>query len=76
MNLKNRLEHIFEPLFSECSFGYRPGRSLHQAMRKIYRELMEGCEWIVDEDLQDFFETVHHERLINMMPKKSVMAAS
>jgi len=34
--LKNRLEPIFEPLFSECSFGYRAGRSTHQAMRKIY----------------------------------------
>ncbi|WP_025689689.1 reverse transcriptase family protein [Paenibacillus zanthoxyli] len=34
-NKKNRLEPIFEPLFSGCSFGYRPGRSMHQAMRKI-----------------------------------------
>ena len=53
--LKNRLEPIFEPMFSESSFGYRPGRSAHQAMSKIYRELMGGCEWIVDADLQDFF---------------------
>lgn len=56
--LKNRLEPIFEPLFSECSFGYRPGRSTHQAMRKIYREITDGCEWIVDADLRDFFGKV------------------
>lgn len=68
--LKNRLEPIFEPLFSECSFGYRLGRSTHQAMRKIYRELMEGCEWIVDADLRNFFGTVHHERLIDMIAEQ------
>lgn len=68
--LKNRLEPIFEPLFSECSFGYRPGRSTHQAMRKIYREIMDGCEWIVDADLRDFFGTVHHEPLIEMIAEQ------
>ncbi len=68
--LKNRLEPIFEPLFSECSFGYRPGRSTHQAMRKIYRELMDGYEWVVDADLRDFFGTVHHEPLIDMIAEQ------
>ncbi|MEK4007756.1 reverse transcriptase domain-containing protein [Paenibacillus sp. FSL H3-0333] len=68
--LKNRLELIFEPLFSECSFGYRPGKSTHQAMRKIYRELMDGCEWIVDADLRDFFGTVHHEPLIDRIAEQ------
>ncbi|WP_313639116.1 reverse transcriptase domain-containing protein [Paenibacillus sp.] len=68
--LKNRLEPIFEPLFSERSFEYRPGRSTHQAMRKIYRELMDGCEWVVDADLRDFFGTVHHEPLIDMIAKQ------
>ncbi|UQZ86461.1 Group II intron-encoded protein LtrA [Paenibacillus konkukensis] len=51
--LKNRLEPIRESLFSECSFGYRSGRSTHQALRKIYRELMDGCEWVVDADLRE-----------------------
>jgi len=68
--LKNRLEPIFEPLFSESSFGYRPGRSPHQAMRKIYRELMNGCEWVVDADLRDFFGTVHHEPLMDMIAER------
>jgi len=60
--LKNRLEPIFELGFNDCSFGYRPGRSPHQAMRKIYRELLRGYEWIVDADLKDFFGSVQHER--------------
>jgi len=68
--LRNRLEPIFEPLFSESSFGYRPGRSTHQAMRKIYRELMAGYEWIVDADLRDFFGTVQHEPLIDMIAEQ------
>lgn len=68
--LKNRLEPIFEPEFSNSSFGYRPGRSTHQAMRKIYYEIMDGCEWVVDADLRDFFGTVHHERLIDMIAEK------
>ncbi|WP_248927525.1 group II intron reverse transcriptase/maturase [Paenibacillus hamazuiensis] len=68
--LKNRLEPIFEPMFSECSFGYRPGCSTHQAMRKIYLEIMDGCEWIVDADLRDFFGTVRHEPLIDMIAEQ------
>jgi RNA-directed DNA polymerase len=68
--LKNRLEPIFEPCFSDCSFGYRTGRSTHQAMRKIYREILNGNEWVLDADLKDFFGNVHHERLIDMIAEK------
>ena len=68
--LKNRLEPIFEPEFSECSYGYRPGRSAHQAMRKIYHEIMHGHEWVVDADLRDFFGNVGHEALIDMIAEK------
>ncbi|WP_242836759.1 reverse transcriptase domain-containing protein [Desulfotomaculum nigrificans] len=39
-------------------------------MRKIYYEMMDGCEWVVDADLRDFFGTVHHERLIDMIAEK------
>lgn len=68
--LKNRLEPIFEPEFSDCSYGYRPGRSAHQAMRKIYREIMTGHEWVVDADLRDFFGNVEHEALLDMIAEK------
>lgn len=68
--LKNRLEPIFEPVFSQSSFGYRPDRSAHQAMRKIYREIQDGHEWVVDADLRDFFGTVQHEKLIDMIAER------
>jgi retron-type reverse transcriptase len=55
--LTNRLEPIFEPVFDDANFGYRKGRSAKDALRKVWKELKEGREWIVDADLQDFLET-------------------
>ena len=68
--LKNRLEPIFEPVFNDCSFGYRPGRSAHDALRKIWRELMAGYQWVVDADLRDYFGSVDHEKLITMVAER------
>ncbi|MDF9410099.1 group II intron reverse transcriptase/maturase, partial [Pelotomaculum isophthalicicum JI] len=68
--LKNRLEPIFEPEFNDCSFGYRPGRSPHDAMRKIWLELMAGYHWIVDADLKDYFGSVSHKKLIDMVAER------
>ena len=68
--LKNRLEPIFEPVFNDCSFGYRPGRSAHDALRKIWRELTEGYQWVVDADLRDYFGSVDHEKLITMVSER------
>ena len=48
--LLNRLEPIFEPVFDEANFGYRRGRSTKDAMRKVWREIQSGREWIVDAD--------------------------
>src|SRR5438094_4046311 len=53
--LLNRLEPIFEPIFDDASFGYRRGRSTKDALRKIWKEIQSGSEWIVDADLRDFF---------------------
>ena len=55
--LLNRLESIFEPVFDDASFGYRRGRSSKHALRKIWRELDSGSEWIVDADLRGFFDS-------------------
>lgn len=60
------LEPIFEPTFGEASFGYRPGRSAHMAMRRIWRQL-EQAEWIVDADISDFFGSLSHELLIDLV---------
>ena len=56
--LLNRLEPIFEPVFDDASFGYRRGRSTKDALRKIWKEIQSGSEWIVDADLRDFLDRV------------------
>ena len=68
--LQNRLEPIFEPVFDDASFGYRTGRSTKDALRKIWRELSEGKEWIVDADLKDFFGSVDHEKLLALVNRR------
>jgi RNA-directed DNA polymerase len=53
--LVQRMGPIFEPTFLDSAFGYRPGRSPHDAMRKVWQELNAGYGWIVDADLRQFF---------------------
>lgn len=60
------LAPIFEPTFREASFGYRPGRSAHMAMRRIWRQLGQA-EWIVDADISDFFGSLSHELLVDLV---------
>ena len=55
------VEH-FDPTFSEFSYGFRPGRSAHQAIEQTQRYIAEGCSWIVEMDLAKFFDTVNHIR--------------
>jgi len=59
------LEPIFEPTFSEVSFGFRPGRSTHMAMRRIWKQLQAGSTWVVDADIVDFFGTLSHDVLVD-----------
>jgi len=68
--LLNRLEPIFEPVFDDANFGYRPGRSTKGALRKVWRELEQGCEWVVDADLRDFFGTADHQKLITLLNQR------
>jgi RNA-directed DNA polymerase len=68
--LVQRMEPIFEPNFADCSFGYRPGRSPHMAMREVWKALMAGYEWIVDADLRQFFDTIKQERLIDLISEE------
>src|SRR5438309_6135218 len=65
--LLNRLEPIFEPVFDDANFGYRRGRSTKGAMRKVWKEIQSGREWIVDGDLKDFFGSVDHEKLLTLV---------
>jgi RNA-directed DNA polymerase len=68
--LLNRLEPIFEPVFDEANFGYRRGRSTKDAMRKVWKEIQSGREWIVDGDLKDFFGSVDHEKLLTLIAQR------
>jgi len=68
--LLNRLEPIFEPMFDDASFGYRRGRSTKDALRKIWKEIKGGSEWIVDADLRDFFGSVDHEKLLTLVAQR------
>src|SRR5881296_518649 len=68
--LLNRLEPIFEPVFDEANFGYRRGRSTKDALRKVWGEMQDGCEWIVDADLRDFFGSVDHEKLLTLVAQQ------
>lgn len=54
----------YEPIFSEHSYGFRPGRNAHQALRKGGGYAAEGLNWVVDIDLAKFFDEVNHDRLL------------
>ena len=61
--LKAVLEPIFEADFLDCSFGFRPGRSAHQALEVIREEVNRGRVWIVDADIASFFDSIRPEVL-------------
>jgi len=58
------LEAIFEADFEECSHGFRPGRSAHDALRAIHQNLKEGLVAVYDADLAGYFDSIPHERLM------------
>jgi len=58
------LTKLYEPVFSDYSYGFRPNRSAHQALRMAGRYVAEGRDWVVDIDLEKFFDTVNHDRLM------------
>ena len=68
--LVNRIEPIFEEVFDAGSFGYRKGRQTRDALKKIWHEIEEGNEWIVDADLKDYFGSVDHEKLIVLVAQR------
>jgi len=59
------LQPLFEPLFSDASYGFRPNRNPIQAVRKVQEYLEQGYEYIVDADIEDFFGTISHRTLMN-----------
>jgi len=61
------LTPIFDPGFSDSSFGFRPGRNAHQAIRQVQRHVKDGYAMAVDIDLAKFFDTVNHDVLMKIM---------
>jgi RNA-directed DNA polymerase len=64
------LSLVFEPQFSESSYGFRPGRSAHQAVQKARDYVAEGRRWVVDLDLEKFFDRVNHDVLMSRLARK------
>lgn len=64
------LQWNWEPTFSESSYGFRPERSAHGAVEKAQRYIEAGYRWVVDIDLEKFFDTVHQDRLMARMAQR------
>ena len=70
--LKELLEPIFEPLFSDHSYGFRPERNQRQAVEAARRIVARGKPCVVDIDLSKFFDRIHHDRLIGRLSQQVV----
>lgn len=61
------ISEIYENIFSEYSYGFRPGRSCHDAIKQALEYLNDGCEWVIDIDIEQFFDKVNHDKLIQIL---------
>lgn len=68
--LQQVLQPIFDPQFSEASFGFRPKRNAHQAVRRAQQFAAEGWTWVVDLDLEKFFDRVNHDVLMARVARR------
>jgi group II intron reverse transcriptase/maturase len=64
------LQPLFEPTFSDGSFGFRPGRNAHQAVRRAQACIRAGKRWVVDLDLEKFFDRVNHDVLMARVARR------
>jgi len=64
------LSPLFEPTFSEHSYGFRPNRSAHQAVLAAQSHVESGYDWVVDLDLEKFFDRVNHDRLMHQVRRQ------
>lgn len=70
--LRNVLEPIFERDFAPSSYGFRPGRGCRQAVAEVEQLLKEGYIWCVDADLKSYFDSIPHERLMELIEQRIV----
>ncbi len=64
------LQPAFDPTFSDHSFGFRPGRSAHQALDRAQEHIAAGHRWVVDMDLEKFFDRVNHDVLMSRLARR------
>ena len=64
------LQARWDPTFSESSFGFRPRRSAHQAVAQVQRYIAQGLRWVVDIDLEKFFDQVNHDILMSRVAER------
>ena len=66
--LSQILQAIWEPEFRDCSYGFRPGRSAHDALRRVAEVITNGhTQWVVEADIKGFFDHVNHEHLLRFL---------
>lgn len=65
--IAQKLIPIYEKIFSNNSYGFRPNRSCHLAIDKVLEHLNNGYEWIIDLDIEKYFDTVNHDKLISIL---------
>ena len=64
------LSRGYERYFSEFSYGFRPGRDCHMAVAKVLEYLNSGYEWVIDLDIEKYFDTVNHDKLISILRER------
>src|ERR1700688_1942258 len=64
------LQRRWDRTFSECSYGFRPGRSAHQAVAQAQQYIADGHGWVIDLDLERFFDRVNHDKLMGQIAKR------
>ncbi|GAH04620.1 unnamed protein product, partial [marine sediment metagenome] len=68
--IAQQLTPIFELKFSDNSYGFRPNRNAHQAIKKARQYINEGYTWVVDIDLEKYFDTVNHDKLMSLVARE------
>jgi RNA-directed DNA polymerase len=67
--IHQEMSRYYDPIFSSSSYGFRPGRSAQQAIEQASKFIQEGNEWVVDIDLEKFFDKINHDRLMQRLSK-------
>ena len=68
--IKLVLEAIYEPVFLDCSHGFRPGRSCHTALHAVYNYPKARMDWVIEGDIKGFFDNVSHSILLRLLEKR------